>query len=146
MIRLAAVDDLPQLTDLGSSLYSRTIWADHVEFDLASFQGSLFALIDADCLLVAEASGDLVGMLGFVVAPIYANGAYSFAQELFVIAKPDAPGTGHDLMRAFEQEARSRGAIAALVSAQVGMRERALGRLFRRLGYTETEHTFMRGL
>ena len=146
-IRLAGKGDLSELVDLGGSLFSQTAWANHVEFNRASFQGSLVALIEAECLLVAVAhNGSLVGMLGFVVAPIYANGAHSFAQELFVIAKPDSPGAGRLLINAFEQEARARGAVASLVSAQVGLRDAALARVFSRLGYTETERTFMKGL
>lgn len=147
MIRFAVHDDLPELIELGCSLFDQTAWSEHVEFDAGSFQESLFVLIEGRCLLVAVSNGgDLVGMLGFVVAPIYANGAYCFAQELFVIARSDSPGAGRLLMEAFEQEARARGAIVAMVSAQIGLRDRALGRVFRRLGYSETERTFMKGL
>lgn len=147
MIRPARMDDLPDLVILGESLFSQTIWAAHVDFELESFRATLMALLEADTLLVAvDNTGSVVGMLGFVVAPIYANRAQCFAQEIFVIAKPTAPGAGRLLIAAYEQEARAMGAIVTLTSAQVGLRDKALGRVFNRLGYVETERTYMKVL
>lgn len=145
MIRPAEHSDIPGGAELGESLFDQTAWADLIPFDRKSFERTLELLIAGDGLLVAE-DGGIAGMLGFLVAPIYANASFKFAQEIFVIARPECPGVGRLLLRAFESEAKERGALVALSSAQVGMRDAALGRVFRGLGYSETERTFLKRL
>ena len=99
------------------------------------------AIGDADmaCIVVGEpANGVLIGR-----AALSEMGPFRFAEELLIWIDPTARGSSwRDLLDAFEVWAQERGCQSVKVSVQQHWRGEALGRLWRRCGYTPVETVF----
>lgn len=145
-MRLAGIGDLDAVVALARELHGTSHWSEVAPFDSISFSRTAGSLIGNDSLLVAEDAGEVIGLLGFVIAPFYINFALSYAQEVFLYAMPHVYGAGRALIEEFEACARARGAVIGQLATQVGVRDRAVSRVYQSRGYVEAERCFMKRL
>jgi len=104
------------------------------------------AMEDAGVLAAFGAfRGDtLVGALALLISVVPHFGrAIATTETYFVRAEDRCGGTGAMLLKAAEEYARSRGAVAFFVSAPAGGR---LERVMPRMGYRASNATFVKGL
>ena len=137
MIREATLGDLPRVLEMGEQFYMAAGWQTFVEWDATSVESTLAFLIDSEtgCLLVADVDGEIVGMIGGMVAPHYYNFSVITGQELFWWAKPEYRGAGGDLFDALETWAKAVGATMFTMVAVDKFRPSVMARVYRSKGY-----------
>lgn len=148
-IRPAVDTDIPTIIAMGRKFFDAAGWPEVTTWDERSVETTLRGLIGGAVpggLIVAEGAGCApVGMVGFMAFPFYFNFAVAVAQEVFWWVEPDQRlGVGGQLLDAFEEAGRARGASVFIVSAVARLRSAALERFYRRRGYAPAENTFIR--
>lgn len=148
MIRDATTADMARLVEMGRLFHAAADAGDIPAFDPISFQQTATWLIDSPtgALLVIEKDG-VHGMAGALVYPAWFNLACSLAQEVFWWVDPVA--RGHEatmLRRALEDRMKELGARNLIMVSLAGMRDEAMGRLYRREGYRPMESVFIKRL
>lgn len=147
MIRPAIPEDIFRLRDMGQAFFVETGWNKHAEFDVQSYARTVAALIEHGVLLVAEKDGRVVGMAAAGVAPAWWNKNVLTAQELWWYVEPDhRKGLGGQLMDALEAAVTDLGVMLFSMSAEEGLRSKALTRLYRARGYFPSETLFWKQL
>lgn len=149
-IRYATPDDVPALLAMGREFFAASGLSDLASWDDGSFKAICQSLMDdavLGSLLVVECDGELVGMAGSVIYPLYCNHAVLMGQEVFWFVQPDhRTGIGATLLDELEADARCKGAVL-FISAQIaGQRDEAFARVYARRGYRPSENTFIRRL
>lgn len=149
MIRPASLDDCEVIVDLGEGFFTEAGWqdiADYVREDcLRSLQ--FLATDETGILLVAEEDGEIVGMAGGLVSPLYFNLSHKTGQELFWWIKPGQRGAaGLRLIDALEQSARARGCTSWAMIALDHIDPERTAKIYERRGYRPSERTYIKRL
>jgi len=132
MIRRATAADLPRIVEIGRRHHEAAGNAGDYDPDAAaSFAASL---ISGGVVFLSDD-----GMLGGMIAPSYSAPSHRMAVEMFWSAED---GQGLALLRAFEAWAEEQDADEVRLSAVVGHRGEAVGRLLRRKGYAPVETSY----
>ncbi|WOS40679.1 GNAT family N-acetyltransferase [Xanthomonas rydalmerensis] len=143
-VRLATRADIPVIVAMGERFYPRSQHA--VLIDYCPDSAALMAahVIDNGFLLIAEAGGEAVGMLGFIVAPFALNLKFKTATEVMWWVDDDARSTGAGLllMRRAKSEASERGACIQTMST-LSSTPGQVGDLLVRSGFRHIESTYM---
>jgi len=149
-IRHAQPDDLGALLDMGREFFDHSGNEAFTTFDESSLTATLIAMMSGvvgGSLLVAETSGQVVGMAACAVFPFYANHATLIGQEMFWWVQPaHRKGIGGALLDELEAEAKRKGAKVFIGANLSGEHDAAFARMYRRRGYIPAEHTFIRNL
>lgn len=147
-IRHAQPEDLGTLIEMGREFFDHSGSAKFTTFDEPSLTTTLIGLISGvagGSVLVAEVSGQVVGMAACVVFPFYANMNTLIAQEIFWWADPaHRKGVGGELLTALETEATRKGAKVFIGANLSGEHDAAFARMYRRRGYVPGENTHLR--
>lgn len=145
-VRNATPADTPVLLAMGAKFYATTSYAGFAEYDEATV-ADLINLMRDGVLLVAEADGVPVGVVGLVVAPFMFNGAHRVAYEVIWWVDPDAQGTGAGkaLLSAIEPACRACG-VAAIQMVHLANSPPQAAALYERLGFAHTESSFTKVL
>lgn len=148
MIRPATPEDIPAIVAMGEKFHAEAGWADIAEYRPDDCARSIAAMIEGSgIVLVAEREGQVVGMAGGVVGPLYFNAGHVTGQELFLYMTPGLrDGTGARLLAGLEDEARRRGCQSWIMIALDRVSPEATGRLYQRRGYRAAEHSWIRRL
>jgi GNAT superfamily N-acetyltransferase len=150
MIRPARAEDVPVILRMGKAFFDEAPWPEFAEWDEASTRLTLEMLIDGrlpGVLLAAEKDGTVIGMAACLLFPLYFNHATSAAQEIFWWIEPEyRRGIGAIMFDELEHTARSKGAEIMFAESTAGLRDQAVGRLYRMRGYKPAGHTFMKRL
>lgn len=149
MIRPATQSDVPLIAEMGRNFHQAAGWGDVAEYDPESISATLAAMIDSQdmILLVAEQDGEVVGMAGGAMSPLYFNHAHRIGQELFYWINPGSRnGIGKLLLDALEAAARECGCNSWVMVALDKVNPEATGRLYRMRGYRPAEHNWIRRL
>lgn len=134
IIRPATAADLPACLVMGRQFFARTAYAQFgLNDDDMREIGQLMIEDDGGALLVAEDGGQLVGMVGMVLAPLYMNRAVKMAQEMFWWS--EAPGAGSALLKAAEAWAESVGAQMMLMISLDSVDGERVSKMYTRRGY-----------
>lgn len=127
---------------MGKRFRSESSYRDFIPENSAKMIETATALVNAGTVLVNEESGELNGMLGYVVFE-HPLSAEKTAGELFWWVEPDARGTiGLRLMNAMKREAKAAGALKMQMVAP----SPEVAAIYQRLGFKEVETTFQRAL
>lgn len=149
-IRHAQPEDLGALLEMGREFFEYSGNARFTTFDEPSLTATLIGLISGvagGSLLVAEVSGQVVGMAACVVFPFYANMSTLIGQEVFWWTNPDhRKGIGGELLSALETEAMRKGAKIFIGANLSGEHDAAFARMYRRRGYAPGENTHLKVL
>jgi GNAT superfamily N-acetyltransferase len=145
-VRPATAGDLSRVLALGRKFHAAA--KPDIAFDAESFIRTALRLIEDDegALFVAEHDGIVSGMIGGLHYAVWFNSAVSLAQEVFWWVEPWARGDGPEMLTAFEDWARERGASHVDVLALESLRPAAMAALYRRAGYAAREHLFSKRL
>lgn len=144
MIRLATLEDMPQLLRMGESFYLESGYQDMIEFNQPDVRDMLEQLINMGTLVT---NGDSA-MLGFVIFPMFLNKKSLMAQELFWWVDKGKRGSsdGIKLLNRAEEIAKQSGAsIMNMLSLNDSGGDK-VNALYERKGYTRKEQSYMRVL
>lgn len=146
-IRKATLADVPVIVAMSARFYPTTHYADWCEMDEASVAGLATGLIENDVFFVAERDGELVGMIGLMVAPFLFNQARKFAVEIVWWVAPDARGSriASQLLAVVEKPCRDAGADRIQMVHMPNSPPQAAA-LYRHAGYAESEISFTKDL
>ena len=141
MIRTATLEDIPSLVDMGMRFAQSDAYRHILRDNPAQIESMAHMLVTKDTctMLVLEKDGHIEGMIGMICTPHFLSGDM-FAGEICWWVNPDHRGDGIRLMKAAETWAKSRN---ALTIQMVAPNER-VGRLYERLGYTQTETSYQK--
>lgn len=144
MIRLAEENDLPILLRMGKAFFDASGYNKETEFNELDTKEMLKKLIEAGSLLTDGKSG----MIGFLVFPIFMNNSHLIAQELFWWVDEDKRKTklGLNLLQAAEKAAKDQGASSMLMLSLNDLNGEKVNNLYKSLGYSARETTYMRSL
>lgn len=132
MIRRAAPADLSEVVRMGRRHFAASGLPG--EFDADALRAFAERLIEGGVILMSED-----GMIGGTLSPVFCAPSRVLAVELFWSAED---GRGRDLLAAFEAWAWAAGASEIRMSAVVGHRGEAVGRLLRLAGYAPVETSY----
>lgn len=146
-IRKATLADVPVIVAMSARFYPTTHYADWCEMDEASVAGLATGLIENDVFYVAERDGELVGMIGLMIAPFLFNQNRKFAVEIVWWVAPDARGSriASQLLAVVEQPCRDAGADRIQMVHMPNSPPQAAA-LYRHAGYAESEISFTKDL
>ena len=140
--RPATAADIPALVTLGVQFLTTSEYAPHCPPDAGAITAMFETVIPRGGVFVAEQDGQVVGMIGLLIAPHLYSGQL-VANELFWFVDPEARGTaGLRLLAQAEQWARDQGAVRLHMVAPNGR----VGRLYRRRGFRFLEAEFGKAL
>lgn len=134
--RLAGVDDLDRIIELGRKFHDLSPWS-AVPFNAYKMKKVLLEMMEDEDAIVLMHDHGILG--GHIMSPYFSDTV--IAQELFWFAEKE----GMALLKAFEVWAFHEG--AEMVSmAGTGIKPKALDRLYRRQGYEPRETFYIKSL
>lgn len=89
--------------------------------------------------------GALTGAFGGIVTEDLNDGAL-VANECFWFVKPEARGRGFELLLAYEEEARKRGAARCSMIHLINLQPEKLAEIYKRRGYRAVETSYFKEL
>jgi GNAT superfamily N-acetyltransferase len=143
MTRMATRRDIPRLVEMGQHFLDSTVYRGLIGRNTSQMAATASMLIDSPdgCVVVAERSGVVVGMLGALVFTHHISGE-RVGGEVFWWVEPEHRGCGVRLLKASETWARARGAVRMQMIAPTP----DVGALYQRMGYAAVETTYQRSL
>lgn len=147
MIRHATQADTEQVVAMGAEFYATTPYAKFSGYDETSAAVLVKMMRDTGILLVAEAEGVLVGMVGLVVAPFAFNHTLRSAHEVMWWVDPSYRDAkiGQTMLRAIAPAARALGCVVVEMKTLVTSPPQA-ATLYASEGYDKTESSFYKVL
>lgn len=145
-VRLAEYQDVPALIRLGRDFYFQSPYADKIDLDLITWKDVLEGFIgnpDA-ILMIGEKDGVVVGFCIGTISPCYFNRNEIVSQEMIWYVDPEARGCGAPIFKAFEAEAKKRGASVNLCTSTPNLREDAVGAFYNRAGYMDAGKQYLK--
>lgn len=143
MIRIATQEDIPRIIELGSQSLQDGPYAGLIR-DVPK-QAALCAqeVMDKGRILLGEEDGEIVGLLGFIVANHHFSGQ-RYATELMWYVQPNhrKGGIALKLLWECEKQAREMGAEDMVFTAP----NEDVSSLYRRFGYDKMEVTYRKSL
>lgn len=147
--RPATIADIPRIIEMGEPFWQQTIYAKTVAYDPDSMDHFARVMINHGILIVAEKEGAIIGAVGAVIGPCYANMDYKIASELYWYVEPGdrSNGAGKALLLALEEAAVRSNVqfIAMMVLLGAGSPERAEA-IYLANSYQQAEKTFVKVL
>lgn len=146
-IRPATPDDIPRIIAMGRKFWAQTAHRDIV-YCPDSIAESAVEMMAAGLLIVAELDGYVIGAIGALAAPLYANRAVLVASELYWYVEDEHrdSGAGKLLLQAMEDAARAAGVHTFGMMALEAVEPEKAAAIYKRLGYQPTERTFSKVL
>ena len=144
MIRLAEEKDIPVMLRMGKAFFDASGYNKETQYNELDTTEMFKKLIEAGTLLTDGESG----MIGFLVFPIFMNNSHIIAQELFWWVDEDKRKTklGLNLLQAAEKAAKDQGASSMLMLSLNDLNGEKVNNLYKSLGYSARETTYMRSL
>lgn len=136
MIRRATLDDTETAVAFAKEFHAESVHS-WIPVDDEALAAWMAGLIGGGAVFLSEH-----GIIGGVILPLYFNPAVKIAAEMFWWA----PQEGRALREAYEEWARSEGAVISQFSGQRNERSETVEKLFRRAGYVPVETGFMKRL
>lgn len=149
MTRHAKQEDFPQVLALARRFFAATGYAELVAFDDESFKATFMHLLGDDgACIVAEDAGQIVGIAGALAYPFYFNSNHKTGQELFWWMNEEQRGSslGAEMFAALETWARSVGCKTFSMIALEKLRPDSVAKIYRRAGYSASDHSFIKEL
>jgi GNAT superfamily N-acetyltransferase len=143
-VRPATERDIPALLRLCRQFFHVSGYEKRMSFDEETMRQTLRGLMENHVLLVVGTPA--IGMLGAVVIPAFFNANELMAVETFWWVDPGHRGIGHQLLAAFEDEARSRGVRHVFMLALEELQPEKVGDTYLKNGYRLVEHSYVKEL
>ena len=144
MIRLALLDDIPELLRMGRSFFNDSGYSHIAEYNEETTAQTLEILINGGTLL----TDGKTGMIGFLVFPMFMDKNCIVAQELFwwVDKENRKSKLGIELLKEAEFLAKEKGAKSMIMLSLSSLDGEKVNDLYESLGYTKRESNYMRVL
>ncbi len=137
------------MTAMGREFHAAAGWSDVTGFNDDDCAQTLANMVENETaiVVVCEHDGEVIGMAGGVMSPIYFNYGHRSGQELFFWMRPDARnGDGAKLLSELEAQAKLKGCSSWVMIALEHVRPQATGMLYKRRGYRLAEHNWIKRL
>lgn len=149
-VRRATLSDLATLVEMGRAMQQESPRYARFDFDDGKVQQLIATLIDLDgpgCALVATVDETIVGMLGGILVEHF-FGRDTYAADLVVYVYPAHRGgtTVVRLVKAFEDWARSKGALECCVGVSTEIASTRVSALYRALGYRMAGYSHLKDI
>lgn len=147
VVRRANEQDLPAALRMAESFYATTDYPKVAAFSAVDVASIGPLLLSNGVMLVAERAGQIVGMVGLVLAPFLFNKSVTTAHEVVWWVDPDArdSGAGVALLRAIEPACKDSGAVMIQMLHLANSPPQAAA-LYQRFGYVYAEASYMKVL
>lgn len=149
MIREAILHDKEQLAVLAIKFIKESKFDKFVPIDADSLLTWINNLIvdPSSVCLVYEDDGEIKGSIAGTIFPSYYNLNYTISQELAWWVVPEYRGKiGKLLLTAFEIWSTAKGAAIISMGSLEELNPKIVDRLYKSLGYTPTEHSYLKRL
>jgi GNAT superfamily N-acetyltransferase len=147
-VRRATFNDLPQYRAVAREFVAALPITPIVGISDEGIDNFLVRAIDNPDIGVwlAERDGDIIGICGALVYPIYFNPQHTIAQELWWWLTPAARGgsAAKKLLRTIEDWAAEKGASALSMIALDNQNGERVGNFYLRSGFAPMERTYVR--
>jgi GNAT superfamily N-acetyltransferase len=146
-IRHATPADIPRIIEMGAKFWAQTAYRD-IPYCPDSIAESALEMLAQRLLIVAELEGRVVGAVGALAVPLYANRDVLTASEMYwyVDEEHRDTGAGKALLAGIEDAARERGVkLFGMMALQAVEPDKAAA-IYKRLGYQPGELTFFKVL
>jgi hypothetical protein len=144
MIRIAEINDLPNLLRMSESFFNVSGYAELTTFNVADSEELLIRLIDLGTILTDGKNA----MLGFVIFPLFMNKQTIMSQELFWWVDKEIRGTtaGIKLLKMAEKISKESGATVMNMLSIEDLNGEKVNKMYSKLGYKRKEQSYMRVL
>lgn len=149
-VREATEADLPVYLQLSADFHAASPMNGVCEFEPEGFgEFVLGAMQNPDiCILLAELNGEIVGITGGIIYPLYFSPSHKVSQELWWWLTPAARGSGagNKMFKHLQSWAKERGAKTMFMIALEDERAQKMEKVYCRAGFEPMERTFMKGI
>jgi GNAT superfamily N-acetyltransferase len=148
IVREATLHDLGRYVVLGHEFHKASPMHGVAEFDPEGYINFMVNALDNPDIGVwlAELDGEIVGITGAILYPLYFSPTNKVAQELWWWLTPKARGTGAgaQMFKQIKEWAAKKGAAAMFMIALEDERAGKMEKLYRRAGFRPLERTFIK--
>jgi GNAT superfamily N-acetyltransferase len=145
VIRTATIEDCETIAALGRVFHAEALWGEVAPYDEADCLKALTVLREQGIVLALEEEGEIVGMAGGMVFPLYFNHAHLTGSEMFLWVRPDRRGgSGIRLLIALEDAARAKGCASWGMALMSALNPEKTEQFYLRRGYRPHERTFVK--
>jgi GNAT superfamily N-acetyltransferase len=149
-VREATEADLPVYLQLSADFHAASPMQRVCEFEPQGFGEFVRqAMQNPDiCVLLAELNGEIVGITGGIIYPLYFSPSHKVSQELWWWLTPAARGSGagNKMFKHLQSWAKERGAQTMFMIALEDERAQKMEKVYCRAGFEPMERTFMKGI
>jgi hypothetical protein len=150
VVRKAVEADLPVYVQLSADFHAASPMQRVCEFEPEGFKEFVIgAMNNPDiCILAAELNGEIVGITGGIIYPLYFSPSHKVAQELWWWLTPEARGSGvgNKMFKHLQLWSKERGAKTIFMIALEDERAEKMEKVYCRAGFEPMERTFMKGI
>jgi GNAT superfamily N-acetyltransferase len=145
ILRAANEADVPAIVGMAGKFYPTTHYPAFAPFDVDAAESLARLLIADGVMLVAELEGQVVGMVGLLLAPFLFNPTKRVAYEAIWWVEPEAQGAGigKALLGAIDGACKAKGADGIQMIHLASSPPQA-GALYERLGYASCESAYFK--
>ena len=149
-VREATETDLSEYVKLSADFHAASPMQRVCEFEPEGFKEFVVAAIDNPdiCILLAELNGEIVGITGGIIYPLYFSPSHKVSQELWWWLTPAARGSGvgNKMFKHLQLWSKERGAKTIFMIALEDERAEKMEKVYCRAGFEPMERTFMKGI
>ena len=149
-VREATEADLPVYLQLSADFHSASPMQRVCNFEPEGFKDFVVNAMDNPdiCILAAELNGEIVGITGGIIYPLYFSPSHKVAQELWWWLTPAARGSGvgNKMFKHLQLWSKERGAKTIFMIALEDERAEKMEKVYCRAGFEPMERTFMKGI
>jgi GNAT superfamily N-acetyltransferase len=148
IVRKATETDLPKYIVLAESFHMASPMHGVIGFDAAGYSQFYLSSLQNDNvgIWLAEIDGEIVGICGALVYPMYFNPSALVVQELWWWLTPASRGSGAggQMFKQIEQWSKEKDASALFMIALEDNRAKKMENLYIRAGFKPMERTFIK--
>lgn len=146
-VRSATISDLPNVVELGAEFFAQTTQAEFTSYNPTGVKDFLSTLLNSEmgAVFVAETdAGEMVGITGGLLYPLWMGDSHITGQELFWYVDPEhrKSKAGRRLFDALEKWAKDAGANSFNMVALSHLHEKRVGRMYESKGYRPMERMY----
>lgn len=150
IVRNAVEADLPIYLQLSADFHAASPMQRVCEFEPDGFKEFVLGAMDNPdiCILAAELNGEIVGITGGIIYPLYFSPSHKVAQELWWWLTPAARGSGvgNKMFKHLQLWSKERGAKTIFMIALEDEKAEKMEKVYCRAGFEPMERTFMKGI
>lgn len=145
-MRVATVEDIPALVEMGRRFHAASHWNGQVGYDPQSADRSLKHHLAQPTtrVFLTEVEGRITGFIATLLLPLYFNLSSFIAMELDWYSED--PRTAFRLLKTATEDAKKQGAVLFHLGAQHGPQTDRFARVYERLGFKPFSHTYSKEL